>query len=115
MEHEIGPDSENFIHGSTRKPINEQSSETLGDQRVGIGLKVDVLVGVEVSSDPNLRDTTLDLVLIGLEFVFEGFEVLAVEHELLVPGRWYWYGLEKPDHFLKLRGEFFDGLRRHRS
>jgi len=71
-----------------------------------------VAVGVEVGSDPDLGNATLDLVVVGFEVGFEGFEVFAIEEELLVFGLGFADGLEKVDDFLEFRREVFDGLKR---
>ena len=78
----IGFDSNNLANGSTREPGYKQSGETLCEERVRVSFvdnNVVVLLRVEVGSDPNLGDTTLDLVVVGFELLFEGFEALAIE------------------------------------
>jgi len=70
-----------------------------------------VAVGVEVGSDPDLGDATLDLVVVRFEVGFEGFEVFAIEEELFVFGLGFGDGLEKVNDFLELRREVFDGLK----
>lgn len=65
---------------------------------------------VEVGSDPNLRNATLDLVVVGFELWVEGFEVLAVEEELFVFGFGFLNGLEELHDFLELWRKVFDGL-----
>lgn len=91
--------------------MNEQRGEAFGEAGVGVGFVDDVAVGVEVGSDPDLGDATLDLVVVGFEVGLEGFEVFAIEEELFVFGLWFADGLEKVDDFLELRGKVFDGLK----
>ena len=53
----------------------------------------------------------MDLVVVGFELGFEGFEVLAVEDELFVFGFWFGDGLEEVHDFLELGRKVFDGLK----
>lgn len=58
-----------------------------------------------------MGDAALDLVVVGFELGFEGFEVLAVEDELFVFGFWFGDGLEEVHDFLELGRKVFDGLK----
>ncbi|WVZ16830.1 hypothetical protein V8G54_009812 [Vigna mungo] len=92
---EIGCDPNDFTDGSTREALNEQRGEAFGEDGVGVGFVDDMAVGVQVGSDPDLGDATLDLVVVGFEVGFERFEVFAIEKELFVFGLGFGDGLEK--------------------
>ncbi|KOM48304.1 hypothetical protein LR48_Vigan07g200800 [Vigna angularis] len=108
---EIRRDLNDFTNVSTREALNEQCGEAFGEDKVAVNFVDDVAVGVEVGSDPDLGDATLDLVVVGFEVGLKGFEVFAIEEELFVSGLGFTNGLEKVDDFLELRRKVFDGLK----